>query len=196
MTDETMTPEQREEARNTQLGVLRSVPMRDLYVASAGRNTNKYGDMGLQATQGSYVDALRNPDESVARLLANPFLVSASNAQRAGRNPYEEGAVTPIQLLNSAEAFYLNGLGKVKVSDVLELMGSPEIPEDVLSPKQRDMYMIDFQEADVEKSQKLSSAFMQYIQMTGVGQAIANSGRNLAGSLEGILRPNEAPQTA
>ena len=185
MAEDNQTPEQREEARQTQLGILRSNSLKGFVIANAGRDAGKYGKVGEQATHAGYIEALSNPDEHVGSMTANAFL----RAEQESGELYG-GAVTPLHLLKTAEAFYFSGLDKVKVSDVLELMGS-KVSDEIMPSAQREMYMEDLKESDEERYGKLMSVYASYIQTTGVGEAIAQSGRSLAGNLERILAPEE-----
>jgi len=160
---------------------LNSGPLRGFVVASAGRDKARYGEIGEKATHANYISALSNPDEYSGSVTANAFL----KAEQESGELYG-GAVTPLHLLKTAEAFYFSGLDKVKVSDILELMGA-EVSEDVISKAQRGMYMEDFETENKEAYSKLISVYASYIQTTGVGEAIAESGRSLAGNLEKIL---------
>ena len=175
------TPEQKEEVRKTQLAILQSDSLRGFVVANAGRDISKYGEVGRSSTHGAYLSSLSNPDEYLGRILSNSFL----GAEQKSGEMYG-GAVTPIELLKTAEAFYFSGLNNIKVADILELTGA-DVSEKTISAKQRDMYMEDFKEEDENAYKVLTSVFVQYTQTTGVGEAIANSGKALAGNLEKIL---------
>jgi len=177
----TKTPEEREEARQTQLNVLKSNSLKSFVIANAGRDKARYGEIGEQATYGGYMGALSKPDEYLGQVLSNSFLRAE---QETGE--HYGGAVTPLHLLKTAEAFYFGGIGNLKVSDVLSLIGS-KVSEEVISEEQRDMYMEDFNKENKDAYQKLISAYVSYTQMTGVGSAIVEAGKSTAGNLEKIL---------
>ena len=179
--DNKPTREQREETRNIQLEILKSKPLKNFVIASAGRDKARYGEIGEQATHAGYAEALSNPDEYLGSMTSNAFLGAE---QEAGE--LYGGAVTPLHLLKTAKAFYFGGINKIKVSDILGLMGS-EVSEDTISSSQKDMYMEDFKVDNEETYNKLITAYVQSIEMTGVGKAIAESGKSLAGNLERIL---------
>ena len=186
MTQNKKTPEERKEARNTQLKILKSDSLKNLVIASAGRDTGKYGEVGEKATHDiNYLSSLSNPDKHVGNIIASSFL----NAEQEAGELYG-GAVTPLHLLKTAEAFYFSGLNKVKVSDILELMES-EVSEETISKKDREMYMEDFKENNGDAYKKLLSAYMSYIEMTGVGKAITKSGEGIGKNLEKILTEKE-----
>ena len=177
--------EEREKARETQLAVLNSGSLKQFAIANAGRDNVRYGDIGKQATHAGYVNALSNPDKYSGQVFANAFLKAEQETGEA-----YGGAVTPLHLLKTAEAFYFSGIGNIKVSDVLNLIGS-EVSDDVLSKEQREMYMEDFKEKDEEAYKKLVSAYVGFTQMTGVGNAIVEAGKSTAGNLEKILTQKE-----
>lgn len=176
------TPKQREEARKTQLEILKSISLRGLMLANAGRDKARYGEAGEQATHDiDYLNALSNPDKYLGQVIANAF---SKAEQEAGEN--YGGAVVPTSVLKTAEAFYFGGLDNLKVSDMLELMGS-EVSEDAISKSQKNMYMEDFKEKNKEAYEKIISVYVSYTQMAGVGKAITEKGKSLTGNLEKIL---------
>jgi hypothetical protein len=184
--------EKREKTRELQLGLLMSSAAKDLYIASSGKDVAKYGDAGKQATQMlNYVRGLSNADGYVGKMTASPFLEAAINAQKNGRDVYEEGAVTPLQLLKNARGYYMSAIDKVKVSDVLALMDIKEIHEKNISKEEKEMYMEDFKAKNEEMYSTLISTYFNSVENEGVGEAIKNFGAMQRKSLETILK--EAP---
>lgn len=191
-----LTPEQKEQTRAVQLGILNSESTKNLYIASAGRDVAKYGESGKQSTQFNYLNALSNPDEHVGKLTASPFLQAAISAQEKGRDMYESGAVTPIDLLRNAKAYYISAINKVKVQDVLNLMGIGETHEKNISVRDREMYMEDFKVANEKMYGALISTYFGSVESEGVGEAIKNFGAMERKTLETILKEDPTPRKA
>lgn len=176
-----LTQEQREEQRRTQLAILGSDSLRNLVVAGVGRDISKYGEVGKQSTHGRYLNALSSPDEYLGHILASSFL----KAEQESGELYG-GAVTPLHLLNTAKNFYYGGLDNIQVRDIFELIGA-DVSTEAITDEQRQMYIGDIKKEDEQLYNKLLSAFASYTEMTGVGKAITETGKSIAGNLEKIL---------
>ncbi|PIO07698.1 hypothetical protein COU59_02895 [Candidatus Pacearchaeota archaeon CG10_big_fil_rev_8_21_14_0_10_34_12] len=173
---------ERESARKTQLDILKSKSLKSLVVADAARDLRKHGDVGKELTHADYISVMSNPDGYLSQVLTGAFL----NAENEAGEHYG-GAVTPIQILQTAKGFYFGGLDKIRVNDVLELMGRSDFSDKVISGNQRQMYMEDFKGANEYAYGKLVSAYAQYVEMNGLGDAYSRGGKAIAGNLEGIL---------
>ena len=80
------------------------------YVFEDMRKSLFSGDMGKQATYGGYMNGLNKPDEYLGQILSNSFIKAE---QEAGE--LYSGAVTPLHLLKTAEAFYFSEIGRAHV---------------------------------------------------------------------------------
>tara|TARA_Y100000034_G_scaffold109791_1_gene141400 strand:- start:5599 stop:6225 length:627 start_codon:yes stop_codon:yes gene_type:complete len=178
----------REDMRKLQLNILHSKPILDLYLAAAGRNTSHYGEAG-KATENNYIRALSEPDKYATNLITSPYLEAAKKARENGENIYESGvAPTSSQLLKNAQGFYQSALTKIKVNDILKMMGIKNVHEKNISKEQRNMYMEDFAEANQEMYKTLLGHYLGSIEKIGVGKAIAESGQTITKNLETILK--------
>ena len=183
--------EKKEATRAIQLGILTSESTKNLYIASAGKDTAKYGEVGKNATQFNYLTGLQNPDKHVAKLTSQPFLEAAINAKQRGLDMYEEGAVTPMMLLRNARNYYMSAIDNVKVGDVLGLMGIKKVHDKNISATEKEMYMEDFKTENERMYGQLMSTYFSSVESEGVGEAIKNSATMQRKSLEMIL--NEDP---
>lgn len=178
----------REDMRKLQLGILHSEPVRNLYLAAAGRNTSNYGTAG-KATENNYIRSLSEPDQYISRLTTMPFLQSALKARENGENIYEfGGGVTSLQLLKNAKEFYQSAITKVKVNDILKMIGIENVHEGNISKEQRNMYMEDFAQANQEMYRTLAGTYLSYVEKIGIGEAIVESGQGIPKNLEAILK--------
>lgn len=185
--------ESKEKIRQLELGVLQSKSLIDLVIASAGRNTQLYGEMGKSATQANYVQALQNPDEQLTQVLTAPYLQSVMNAQKQGTDIYDEAiSTTPSALLKNAQIIYRSALQKVKVSDVLGLIGIKEVHEGYISKEDRNMYIEDYIKKNKDMASMIVGKYMNSIQNQGVAKAIANADIQETKGLEAMLK--EAPK--
>lgn len=179
---------EREETRKIQLGILTSEAVKNLYVAANGRDVTNFGKAGKSSTQNSYLEALSNPDEYVGQLTSMPFIMSAQEAMKTGRDIYEHGAITPIQLLESAQGFYESAINKVKVKDILGLMEIKDVHEKNISQNQLDMYMEDFEKVNSKMYQALTGTYLSTLTQIGVGESQIKYGVGQRRSLESILK--------
>lgn len=188
-----LTSEEREHRRGIQLGILQSPSLRNLFVASAGRDVAKYGQVGANSTQGNYSQGLAEADEYFGMLSAQPYIKSMLKAKEAGRNIYEEPVEggSPIVLLNSVRPFYLRGIDDITVSDILRLMDIEKVSSSNLSDEERGMYLGDFKEINEELYKILINTYLGSLSNLGVGESIRNFGVAQARSLEALLNQSE-----
>ena len=179
--------EKKEKTRETQLGILTSEATKNLYIASAGRDVAKYGDIGKTSTQINYLNGLQNPDEHVGKLTSQPFLEAAINAKQRGLDMYEEGAVTPATLLRNARNYYMSAIDNVKVGDILSLMGIKKVHDKNISTEEKEMYMEDFKAKNEKMYGALMATYFSSVESEGVGEAIKNSASMERKTLEMIL---------
>ena len=193
MTETDNQPDERAEMRNFQLAMLQSESLRNLVIASAGKEGTQYGEVGKKATQMNYINALQNPDEHTGRILGSPLLRGAVNALENERDIYEDtGSVTPAALLRNATGAYFGALSKVKVSDVLGLIGIENVHYGNISAEQQKMYMEDFKATNKSMYNALTSSYITSIQNQGVAKAIAENDVMERKGLEQILQTNPA----
>ncbi|GEM_PF-1866519 len=178
----------KEEMRREQLKILKSGPVKNIYLASRSRDAERYGKIGKATGTGLYLQALTNPDTPLSKLLAAPYIKAAIEAQKKGKDIYEHGAFTPIGLLENAEGFYQSAINGVKVRDVLDLMGISEVHKQNISEDQKDMYMEDFKKANEDIYNGLVEAYFRSVEQIGIGEAISESGRGIIKNLESILK--------
>lgn len=178
------TEEEREDARNSQLSILRDEGLKQFAVALSGRNESQFGQIGKISTYLDSKKVIENPSEIVSKRLSDILFPYVKPEEMY------EGSMTPIELLRTMTSFYFGGLNLVKVSDVIELMGS-KVSDEVLSSDKKSMYMGDFAEVDKESYEKIMGLYQNYVATVGVGESIVRYGKTQAGSLEGILSQRE-----
>jgi hypothetical protein len=184
---------EREDMRQIQLGVLKSSSLINLVVASAGKDVSNYGEMGKLATQENYLQALSDPDKSVSQIMAMPYLQSAMNAQKNNLDMYEEGfSATPSMLFRNAQAIYQGALTKVKVSDILGMVGIKEVHGANISDEDKNMYMEDYMKKNKDTAGKLLGRYLGAVQNQGVAKSIMEYDARQTKGLEEILK--EAPK--
>lgn len=173
MTEKEKEANEKEDVRQIQLGILNSEGVRNLYIASQGRDIQRYGNAGKIATQTNYINALANPDEHVSRITTMPYLQSALKAQEKGSDIYESDvSASHLTLLKNTAGVYRSAINKVKVSDILEMIQWENVHEKNISETQKGMYLEDFKEANEEMYKILVSSYFGTVEDTGVGQAI------------------------
>jgi hypothetical protein len=183
-----MTTDSRETMRKAQLKILRSKSVQNIYLAARGRNISQYGQEGMSATIENYLQGLSKADASTSKLVAHPLLGYAQAAMKAGRNPYEEGALTPTELLNNSVPFYQSAINHVKVSDVLGLLRIEDVHESRITNDQKEMYMEDLKASNEGLYNLLVETYFGKLEKVGVGTAIKAQGEALGKGLEEVLK--------
>ncbi len=145
---EKLTDKQKGEREELQLDILKDKKLKQFAVAYFGKNESQFGQMGKVSTHMDYSNVMANPSKSVSEVISKSFLYAEQGEMYAG-------SVTPGELLKNAKDFYFGGLDYLKVSKVLELMGS-EISDEVLAEDQKSMYMEDFKAANEEDYKKIT----------------------------------------
>jgi hypothetical protein len=81
--------------------------------------------------------------------------------------------MTHSKLLRIAKGAYIGGMDKVKVSDLLGMVGAENVHESNISAEQKEMYMEDFKEANRDMYGALIGTYTNSLEGEGVGNAIA-----------------------
>lgn len=188
-TKEEQEAKAKEDMRQVQLQVLQSKPLRDLYIAYSGKDTQHYGERGKQATQNNYINALQNVDSHVGKILANELLQNANSAQEEGLDLYESAAsFVPAKLLSNAAMMYQSALTKVKVSDVTEFLGIKNIHEENISKNEQNMYVEDFMKVKKEYAGMILSSYLNTVSERGIAEALINQNQAHLKGLEKMLQ--------
>ncbi len=183
-TDKQKTEAEREDARTSQLNILRDEGLKQFAVALSGSNESQFGQIGKVSTYLGAKNSVENPTDNVSKVLGEVLFPYAQPGEMY------KGSRTPIELLETMSSFYFGGLNLVKVSDVIGLMGS-EVSEEVLSKDKKEMYMGDFAKTDEAAYEKIIGSYQNYVATVGVGESIVKYGKTQAGNLEGILSQKE-----
>src|SRR3989344_822489 len=176
----------KEEVREVALKNLKSA-LGDLAVAYQVQISESYGKAGGDAVYNHLYTKARGSEEGNA--LTNKILRDNSGGLRYG------GSVSEAQIISSAYSTIKNSLGLVKVSDVMQLLGSKE----KIDPKYKDAYMSDLlgENAD-EQLKQIGQMVMQTYMGSRTdakfGEAFAMNSRAGVGQLEQILKPAEKPK--
>ncbi len=182
----------REKARRFNKELVEDSAARKFFIASRGRNTEDYGKAGLYATTNEYIDALTNPSAYAAKILAQPFLDGAREAQEAAEEGGEVADVyghtrniTAHKLLETAERVYMSSFLALKVGDVLDITQTKG--KDV-SRELKDKYIEDL---DNKLKKQIVGNALQIIATEGIGEAIKRGADQSRKSLEQALAPKE-----
>ncbi len=185
--------QEKEKIRELEIKVIKSDSLKNLIIAGEGKNTELYGKIVESATLNNYLSALNSPDEYVSKILANPYLESIEEAKKNGKNPYEEGiSISHSKLFDTAKNVYLSAFSKIKVSDMLNILGYKEVHKENISEEEKEMYMEDYKNKNKTVYNSLVSRYYQSIVNQGVSKAILEFDKLQSENLEQILK--EAPK--
>jgi hypothetical protein len=179
----------KEANRQLHLNLLKSESVRNLYIASAGRDAVMYGQKAEGATYMNYLAGLENSDGEAGRIVSKAMAGLAQEAIGQGKNPYQAGALTPYALLDTTKKIVEGGvINAIKVSDVLDLMGIKEVNEANISGKEKGMYMADLAKENKELYQSLAESYFESVKDNGIGSALINQGTGRIKGLEAKLQ--------
>lgn len=186
--------EERENARNAQMDYYNSDAVGNLYISAIGTDLAYSGAVGKESTMMNYLTGLSTQNDSaLGNLLARPFLQMGEEYMNEKMDPRENGAVTPKMILDSVKGIYLEGIDKIKVSDVLSMMDIGNVHERRISEQEKEMYMEDYKESNRYMYQLLTKTFVSgHLNKKGLGQSIATSGEGEVRGLEAML--NSEPE--
>ena len=205
MTNKELTPEeQKVQQRDVALKNLVEVPFMDLASAYFVEDSGQYGEAGSSAVEkfkyfpamnsGAKVYDFETGEE--VDLMRNALLGSRKKGKRYS------GSVSEDQIIESCAKIMQESLEKIKVQDVLDLIGS----EKKVADNYKDKYLSDLvpqvtqeefdklpenEKKEIAKSQefygKIISGYTQYLTGTKVTEALGEQTNSVKGGLEKML---------
>jgi len=175
MTDnDAPTTEEREAQRDVALRNLKDSSTSDLAVSYLVKHSGQYGEAGNSAVHNfKYIPGIQKPSENVSGIISNSLLDSRVNEEMYSGN------VSELGIIQKCAEIIQESLKSVKVSDVYELMGAENPPEEYANQYVGDL--------DESKYNQILSLYNAYLTSKGVSEALDERAKNLPKGLEKIL---------
>lgn len=196
MTQKTLAAEEkakREKRRYVALKNLKEKPLLNLATAYIAQTK----DSGFGETDNAsveeflYFPALNsgtnfyNESGGKSDLIRNSLLSSRQDGRRYS------GQVSEYNIINKSASIIQDSLTAIKVSDVMDLMGSKVSVDKKYSDKYVSDLLESKDEKDKEYATKLIGGYLQYLSTKGVSNALNQRANSLKGGLEELVKPEE-----